>query len=611
MQHFKTSQGLKIIHHQIVKKINNISLRNKLFLSFVAVVFIPVIIIGGYLTNQLRLFGLEDAEQQASINMERVKERTIEVLKIPIFLSTNLSFDNRLKEIVNTEYETVFDVVSEYWQYNTFQDYLNTFNHEISNIRLFTNNQTLLNNWEIIPVNQTIANKDWYIQAMEGNGVSSWHFINDETNSNQKYLCLVRRIDFPEYNTSGVLVINVNPITLQKILSQESSPTMLVDEKNNIIATNQDNALGKNISEFISSEQVISGKFGTFEDEANRIFVEPIPLANIPNTLRIVTVISNREISANASQFGKIGVIVVSISIGVALFFIYFLSKLLSNRLILLSRQIKQVGKGKFDTPILIDGNDEIGQLSVQLQHMVNNTQKLIQEVHESNTQRSLLEKKQSEIKLKMMASQINPHFLFNALESIRMEAAYKGEKEIANIIKLLGKLMRNSIDIGAGKITLVQELQVIQWYLEIQKFRYDERLHYYLDVDPSSTTMHIPPLTIQPLVENSVIHGLENHNKGGAVWIKINVSSTTLLVEVIDNGIGMTKEKLTFLQSSLREKEDKTGMRIGLRNVDQRLRLIYGAQSGISIDSELNKGTKVSFSIPIRGGSHAESIDR
>ncbi|WP_054861173.1 HAMP domain-containing protein [Gracilibacillus sp. JCM 18860] len=123
------------------------------------------------------------------------------------------------------------------------------------------------------------------------------------------------------------------------------------------------------------------------------------------------------------------GATVVMISVSVALIIIYYLSKLLSNRLIILTKQINQVAKGNFETSIVIDGNDEIGMLSKQLDVMVSNTRNLLAEVYESNKQKRLLERRQNEIKFKMMASQINPHFLFNCLESIRMEAHYKGGK--------------------------------------------------------------------------------------------------------------------------------------------------------------------------------------
>jgi two-component system sensor histidine kinase YesM len=587
----------------IKKKFNDIKLRNKLLISFIFVVFIPVFIVGGFLTNELRQFALEDANKQASANMERVKERTLEVMNVPLYISNNILFDQRLKQIVNTKYESIYEVVSSYREYNTFQSYRNLYNKEIVNIRFYMENSTLLNDWEIIPVDQQIQNSFWYTTAKEGKGLTSWLYLEDETNNDHKYLSLVRRVDFLEYDTSGVLVINVNTKAFNLILSQESQPTMLVDDQNNIISTNQPGYLGKKLNTIINSKKILAGQTGIFhgksEGQPTHIFIESIPLKNSLNKVRIVSIITDEDIVGNANRFRRMGVIVAAISVCVALLLIYYISKLLSNRLIKLSEQINLVGKGNFNTRILIDGEDEIGQLSKQLELMVNNTRKLLNEVYESNRQKTLLERKQNEIKFKMMASQINPHFLFNALESIRMKAHINGEREISQVVKLLGKLMRNSIEVGTGKVKLNSEMEVVHSYLEIQKFRHGDRLNYEITIDPLSKSIPIPPLIIQPLVENAVIHGLENKESGGKVSVHTKLKEEGLLVVVTDNGIGISVEKQEAICKLLNEQEEKEGIRIGLRNVHQRLQLTYGKITGLTIDSKEGIGTKISFIIP------------
>jgi len=287
-----------------------------------------------------------------------------------------------------------------------------------------------------------------------------------------------------------------------------------------------------------------------------------------------------------------------------ALLLIYYISKLLSNRLIILSEQIKQVGNRNFNTRISIDGKDEIGQLSKQLDFMVNNTRKLLNEVYETNKQKTLLERKQNEIKFKMMASQINPHFLFNTLESIRMKAHINGQKEISQVVKLLGKLMRNSIEVGTGKVTLENELNVVQSYLQIQKFRYGDRLTYELQIDPLSKNVPIPPLIIQPIVENAVIHGLDNSRSGGHVCVETKASEGGILVNITDNGVGINEKKQKAISKMLNEQSQHDEERIGLKNVHQRLQLTFGEKTGLSIDSKVDVGTKISFFIPNRGGT-------
>ncbi|KKI92405.1 hypothetical protein WQ54_09535 [Bacillus sp. SA1-12] len=577
-------------------------LRNKLILSFIFIVFIPVIIVGGFLTNELKKLALEDAKQQAVADIQRVRERTLEVLKVPVYISNNILIDQQLKQIVNKEYKTRYDVVTSYRGYNVFKQYRKMYQEEISSIRFYIENKTILNNWEIIPVSQKVKDSSWYTIAQEGKGLSSWLYIEDETYNDQRLVSLVRKIDYPENSTFGVLVISVNPKSLDLILSQESQPIMIVDEHNNIISTNQIGDVGKYLNKVIYSSDLANGKSGIFqvelEGKPTYIFVDSIVVDQTLNQLKIVSFTPDEEIVGNAKQFGKMGIVVAVVGLCVALLLIYYMSNLLTKRLIRLSEQVNQVGKGNFNTHISIDGKDEIGQLSKQLKVMVENTNHLINEVYESNRQKSLLERKQNEIKFKMMASQINPHFLFNALESIRMKAYLNGEKEISQVVKLLGKLMRNSIEVGSGKVKLISEMEVVKSYLEIQKFRYGSRLDFEIVIDPLSKSMTLPPLIIQPLVENAVIHGMENNENGVIVSVHTQMTKMGLLVKVKDNGVGISEQKIDEISLLLSDQE-KEGDRIGLRNVHQRLQLSYGKNSGLMIYSKEGKGTEISFFIP------------
>ena len=221
-------------------------------------------------------------------------------------------------------------------------------------------------------------------------------------------------------------------------------------------------------------------------------------------------------------------------------------------------------------------------------------------QVVEKTEQNTALELAQREIKLKMMASQINPHFLFNALESIRMNAHLKGEKEISNVVRLLGKLMRKNLEVGREKAPLREEIEMIRSYLEIQKFRYEDRLDFELFVDSAANGILIPPLIIQPLVENAVVHGLENKEEGVRVEVRIEVSGDWAKIIIMDNGVGMTSERLEEVLVSIKGQEENERERIGLRNVHQRLILSFNEKCGLNITSRYGEGTQILFYIPI-----------
>ena len=562
----------------LIRAINDLKLRTKLVLSFLVVVFIPLMIVGGFLTSQLRQMALDNALEQTAANVDRVKKRTSEVINVSNDISYRLANDSRLENVTNRQYESVYDVVKAYKDYPDIKDYIRLYK-EISGIRLYINNKTLLNNWEFIQPSAAVLESDWYKQAERSNGLISWNYIEDERD-NRKYLSLIRKIDFVNHHNKGILVINVNSRLLNSILNQETFETMIVDAGNHIISANRPDRIGKTLADINFDPAVIKEQSGSFEavvdGKSSQIQIEALLPDSSLNGIRIISVFSIESIVMNANQINKLALIVITISFIIAFILIYGFSSLLTKRMLRLSKHITKVATGNLDIALAIDGKDEIGQLSRQFNAMVASINGLLIEVQETNKQKVELESKQNQIKFKMMASQINPHFLFNALESIRMKAHMKGQSEISNVVRLLGKMMRKNLEAGQRNVTLHNEMDMVRCYLDIQKFRHEDRLKYELLIDPSVEQIPILPLIIQPLVENAVIHGLESREEGGIVRITAELIDGEVHVEVIDNGQGMTKERLEQVLQTLEDKNDGEQNRIGLRNVHLRLQLVY-----------------------------------
>ncbi|MFC7678471.1 sensor histidine kinase [Paenibacillus sp. GCM10028914] len=596
-----------------IQVINNMKIRNKLILSFVVVVFVPVSIVGIFLTGELRRFAFDNALEQAYQNVERVKKRTMEVVNVADDLSYRLSYDERLKTLSNHQYETVYDVVRAYQDYPDLRQAIQMYK-EISNIRFYSENETMLNNWEFIFPEKDIKQTEWYQIAIDNIGLYRWDYIEDERD-HKKYLSVVKGVDLGGKENRGVLVINVNGRLLNTILSQETFDTILVDSKNNIVASNRSELYGRTLADIHDNDGVVYERSGTFEsvidNEATKVLIEPLKPEVSTEGLRIISIFSIDSIMKDANRINKLAMTVIIISLILAVLLIYSFSALISNRLLRLSKHITKVGTGNLGVTMEIDGKDEIGQLSRQFNSMVRNVNVLMNEVQESNLQKRMMEQKQNEIKFKMMASQINPHFLFNALESIRMEAHLKGETEIANVVRMLGKLMRSNLEIGSGKITIEKEIEMIQCYLDIQQFRYEDRLIFELDVDEKAKLVPIPPLIIQPLVENAVIHGMDHKQESTTIRVKVTTDKDQIIISVSDNGAGITPDRLQQIRGFLMESDEKEGGRIGLRNVHVRLQLSYGAEHGLRINSETGIGTIIEFSIPTGGEMDDQSTDR
>jgi two-component system, sensor histidine kinase YesM len=589
--------------HRIPKWFNNMKIRTKLFLSLVLVVIVPVLIVGLFLTAQFRDKVLDDAVLQSLNNVDRIKQRTSELLAVPIDVSNTFMYDDQLKRIANMSFASSVDVFRAYRDYPGFKSAKNL-HKEIRSIRFYMDNPTLLNNWEFMMPNTSTQVNYWYTEAKDS-PMAMWYYFDEETNPGTKYLNLVRRIDFLEYRTSGILVISLNPSELTGILMNEPYDTMIIDENNLIVASTRSTDTGLSLSDVnvgMSLNGLKDGTYDTLVDgKRSKVVVESMMPAASRNGLRIVSVIEIEGIVKDANRIGMLGLIVMLISFFVAIVLISFVSKLLSNRMLRLSREMNKVASGNLNVALQIDGNDEVGQLARQFNTMMHSIRDLMEEVRESNEQQNLLKIKQKEIKLRMMASQINPHFLFNALESIRMKAHMNKQTEIAQTVKLLGTLMRKNLEIGGSSIKLDDEIEIVRCYLEIQRFRFGDRLGFELDIEPSSLQVRVPPLIVQPLVENAVVHGLESKEEGGCVVIRTTMSDDgiRLIIEISDNGEGMSEERLKQLMESLDDMEDREGYRIGMRNVHQRLKLTYGEEYALSLESTPDEGTHIRLTLP------------
>lgn len=607
VNNYSLTEGIVFVYTRIITLMNNLKLRTKLFLSFGCVVLIPVLIVGVFLTSELRNMALDNALEQITANVDRVKKRTGEMLNVPLDIAYRLSNDSRLEEAANHRYESVYDVVQAYWDYPDFREFVRLYK-EISSIRLYIDNPTVLDNWEFLQADAAVTQESWYQTALAQKGLVCWNYIRDNRNG-KYYLSLIRKIDFLKQRTTGVLIVNVNTERLNSILDQETFETIIVDENDNIVASNRADTLGKTLEDIdFKPLSPLPGQGPAdvrIDGKPSKMLIDDWHPGGSLNSLRIISIFSVESIVGEPNRIISLASMVIISALILAIILIYYFSRLLTGRMLHLSKHISKVASGNLEARLVIDGKDEIGQLARQFNHMVRNINDLMSEVQESNRQKNATLLKQNEIKFKMMASQINPHFLFNALESIRMKAHSRGQTDISQVVRLLGKMMRKNLEVGNGRIALQSELETVSCYLIIQKFRYNDRLAYELYVDPAANAIQIPPLIIQPLVENCVIHGLENRMDGGMVRVDIRVENALLKVEVSDNGIGISAARIAEIRQMLDNKDDYETNNIGMRNIHLRLQLTYGPECGLNLASQSGYGTQISFAIPLRSDSY------
>ena len=258
------------------------------------------------------------------------------------------------------------------------------------------------------------------------------------------------------------------------------------------------------------------------------------------------------------------------------------------------------VAIGEYDKVTPIEGTDEIAELYKEVEKMRDDNRELMQKIVEEQVQKEKIHTKQREVEFKMLASQINPHFLYNTLETIRMKAKINKEPEIEELVKMLAKIMRRNIQVSDKKVTLKSEVQLIEYYLKIQNYRFGDRIHSQVIVDDDvDQDAKVLPLIIQPFVENAFVHGLESSEDGGNLTVHVSRDVGVIVVTIEDDGVGMDYYQLGKLRYAINSGEAAEKGHIGVSNVNQRLKLQYGEQFGVTVDSTLGKGTKITIMMP------------
>nr|WP_254109402.1 MULTISPECIES: sensor histidine kinase [Bacillus] len=294
-----------------------------------------------------------------------------------------------------------------------------------------------------------------------------------------------------------------------------------------------------------------------------------------------------------------------TLSIGVALWMAYMIAGGISRPIVHLSRSVKEVSEGNFDGADLhVTSKDEISVLNEAFQRMRQEMKMMIEEMK----QKAALDQKIKDMKLKTLQNQMNPHFLFNTLNIVSRMAYLESADATSRLIQSVSTLMRYSLSALSASVTLEQEVKVVKEYFHIQETRFADRITCKTTIDASCLSVLIPSLTLQPLVENAFIHGVEPKEEDGLVELSIYQEGGYVMIRIRDNGVGINEQERRRLLSEKDEEDPNilskghsTG--IGLRNVISRLRLFYGVQNALQIDSKPNEGTTIQLAIPIKEG--------
>ncbi|HKM20595.1 MAG TPA: sensor histidine kinase [Lachnospiraceae bacterium] len=447
-----------------------------------------------------------------------------------------------------------------------------------------------------------ILEQDWFIQAnekIENLHFSTPHVQNLFDNSNYRYYWVVslsRSVELTNVGRTrkGVLLVDMNFSGIEQLLSKAnekgSGYIYLMDRNGEIIYHPQQQAIYSGLVQENNQEAATyedGDHTEKFADKERVVIVKTVGYTG----WKLVSVTPVTEFNVNLHQIRFFTIMIAAISILLILFGNVIVSSRVTDPIRKLEHSIKYLEEGNLDTDIYIGGTHEIRHLGRTITSMVRQMRKLMDDMVAEQQ-----EKRKSA--LDALQSQINPHFLYNTLDSVVWMVESERYQEAISMVTALANLFRISLSKGKNIISIRDEIAHAKYYLDIQKVRYKNRFEIKIDVDPAIEDCCTIKLIVQPLLENAIYYGVEHMDGEGEITLRGYEDGNDVCIEVIDNGMGIPKENIALLLTD-DTRVHKKGSGIGLRNIDQRIKLYFKGDYGLTIESELDEGTTVRIRLP------------
>lgn len=444
--------------------------------------------------------------------------------------------------------------------------------------------------------------KFWSRQARDSSGEAllfGTQAYTTNLQSTRYAYTVVRKIVDGLWNPIGLIAVEANISNMETQVAELDKVTrgksLIVDQDGKVVYDSDQKLLTMDISQTMLFRNA-QGAAGSFYDTVSGKQRLNIYSSSAKTNWKVIISIPVDELTRDVKLTRNATLLATLIIIVVALFISIILSFALTKPLKQMIQLMKRVQNGDLDVNFLVKRRDEIGLLGHQFNRMLARIRELIQDIYR-------IEEQKKEAELHALQSQINPHFIYNTLESIRMTAELNDDVEAADMISILGKLLRYSTGELTGQTTMKQELLYVRNYVELLNCRYPGRFVLQIDVPEELNEYNIIKLVFQPIIENAAYHGLDDSKEHMHISIRCEFTAQKLLFHIRDDGCGMDQQTLDKLKDDLkRETPHKKSINggIGMKNVHQRVQLNYGAAYGIELFSKQGEGTDVILSLPL-----------
>lgn len=470
---------------------------------------------------------------------------------------------------------------------------------DIESIVLLDRDGDVVINSSNIPISiLDLTSRSWYLDAQDIPAIyhfSSPHIQDIYDNSNVSVITVTKQIEYYDNGNknNGVLVLDINIsniITLTETTNLgDGGHIVILNDDDSLIYTNNDLCDDGVCPSIELAKDLFGGEEVTIEGQSM--------YANV-NTLsstrwRMATFINTEIVRQTSNQTLLVLGLMTLSTIAITILVSYIVSNRISSPINRLKTHMQAIEQGDFYDQITIEGQKEVQVLAHSFNSMIEEIKRLLDRVVEE--QRS---KRRTEFVA--LQNQINPHFLYNTLDSIVYLSEHNMNDKVAQMVIALSRFFRISISRGENIIRLEEELEHARNYLLIQQIRYHEKFTFEFDIEDGLQDVQVVKLSLQPLIENAIYHGINTEYGEGKIIIRAYRNNNCLVLEVEDNGYGMEQDTIEELYQRITV--ETSGKSVGMRNVYQRLKLYYGEDVRFEILSELDESTTIRISIPRKG---------
>ncbi|MCQ4085387.1 sensor histidine kinase [Saccharibacillus sp. JS10] len=579
----------------ILSKLNDLPLKRKFLLIYLLCVLLPIMTIN--LFFYFRTVADIQTREQENLrrSLERASGELIGMIDESIALSRSIAADDFLYKALDETYASPSDYYVVYDE--SLRDKLTRYmSANIGEVRVYTDNQSIQSGSNYGVLSDRYPKPAW-LDALKdpSSSIAVTAYMDTETQQPRRRLSVVGKMDvYPSYATyPKYSKVDLDLGRVSAILNRERSVKFrLVNHQNQVVADGIGGRDGEGslyANPALTPEQKKSG-FALEQSLGNLRYIEGWKVVGIADTRYLDGL--RLESMRSILWLGILSTILPSL-------LIFFIFRSYHSRIKHLYRHMEKVGDQRFDSIVIAEGKDEIGGLIRAFNSMSQRIRLLIDDVYKLEIRQKNLELDRVRTELAMLQSQVNPHFLFNTLNAVMIVCAKNGYREVTEIVKNLSMLMRQLLNRPDDLVPLEEELKFIKMYLDIEKFRFGDRFDYVFRVEPSTLSLRIPSMSLQPLVENACKHGLQAIKGDRKIEVIARMTGDGLQLAVSDNGIGISESRICEIEKRMASDYSPDGNTIGLRNVHRRLELFYRRDVHLSLQSQVGQGTVVGFTIP------------